>query len=134
MSEFLASSKCPACDVAIGRVPRDPSKRGAKWYRLAPRTFRCPTCLAAVHPVTRPAGYALLALIALLVLGMNAAMVWPGVSREQFAMVLAGGGALMLLLAVACSRFGFHYRLPLATAPLHASNPAQERYPPDESS
>ena len=134
MSKLFASSKCPACGASIGRVRSDHPKSGFKWYRLAPRTFRCPTCLTAVNPVTRPAGYALQALIVLLVFGMQFVMIWPGAGVELFVAVFAGGGVLMVLLAVACSRFGFNYRLPSARVSLGLSKQTQERDKPNETS
>ncbi len=134
MSNFFASSKCPACGASIGRVRSDHPKSGVKWYRFAPRTFRCPTCLTAVNPVTRPAGYALQALIVLLVFGMQFVMIWPSAGVELFVAVFAGGGVLMLLLAVACSRFGFNYRLPSAAGPLGPLTQTQKQDKPNETS
>jgi hypothetical protein len=134
VSEFFASRKCPACAASIGRVRLDHARSGVKWYRLAPRTFRCPTCLTAVAPLTRPAGYALQTLIVVLALGLQLVVIWPGVGTEQFVLVCAGGGVSILLLAVVCSRFGFDYRLPSATAPPGPLKPAQERDKPNEAS
>ena len=134
MSNFFASSKCPACGASIGRVRSDHPESGIKWYRLAPRTFRCPACLIAVDPVIRPAGYALQALIVLLVFGMQFVMIWPSAGVELFVAVFAGGGVLVVLLAVACSRFGFNYRLPSTTVPLGPLKQTQERDKPNETS
>ena len=134
MSNFFASSKCPACGASIGRVLSDHPKSGVKWYRFAPPTFRCPTCLTAVNPVTRPAGYTLQALIVLLVFGMVFVMIWPSAGVELFMAAFAGGGVLMLLLAVACSRFGFNYRLPSAAVRLGPLTKTRNQDIPNETS
>ena len=64
-----------------------------------------------MHPVARPAGYAFLTLIALLVYGVLFGTIWPGYSLLGFAAAFGGVGVSTLLLAAACSRFGFIYRL-----------------------
>ncbi len=87
-----------------------------------------------MNPVTRPAGYALQALIVLLVFGMQFVMIWPSAGVELFVAVFAGGGVLMLLLAVACSRFGFNYRLPSAAGPLGPLTQTQKQDKPNETS
>ena len=112
MPTFRASGRCPACAASIGRVRVDYANRHVKWYRWAAPTFRCPKCQAAVKPVTRPAGYILQALVGAVAFGaMLFVVISPEFDFKLEALALVGWLALIPLLAMACSRFGFDYRM-----------------------
>jgi len=100
----------------MGRLLTDRSKpNGVAWYRFARTRFHCPLCHVELHPITRPIGYFLQALI--FAVGAFGLFLWfsETVGRSPWLLALGVGSAisLMLMLGILCAKWGFGYSIAL---------------------
>jgi hypothetical protein len=84
----------------------------AKRYRWQAPRYRCPACDAALVPVVRPIGIVLQVAMGVVLLGGSAWIMFSddGVGWALVALVDIATLAMTLLLALACSTWGFRYR------------------------
>ncbi len=104
---------CPNCAVPISRWRgvrgRALRAAGTRRFQFAPKHFYCRACNAELRPRTRPAGYAIYALLLVTMIGWQFAAMRAQKELLLFLSILAMAPLIGVFFAVCMNKWGFYY-------------------------